>query len=247
MAVSPSPRNFPGDADFAISFWFTRTQCTVPSGDEYLYSQRQSWTGSRARGGGREDEGAEIDLRIACQTDGETTISSQQIAGAVLRVALRDNSGKEAQFDVPLSAELTGGYVDDMWAHFILSVSATGNNYGRWYSSKLNTFISHNSALGRAPALIVPTRIHRCPHVCRRIGGVLVSIWIPGAVQGPAIEHRLSQPITVSRIQSAWQFRHERGCNRTPAIRYRSRSCSWPHLPRVLAGRIHAQCRWCRC
>lgn len=62
MAVSPAPRGFPGDDDFTISFWFTRTQCTVPAGDEYLYSQRQSWTGSRGRRGRTEDQGAEIDL-----------------------------------------------------------------------------------------------------------------------------------------------------------------------------------------
>jgi hypothetical protein len=51
----------------------------VPNGDEYLYSQRQSWTGSwGGRSGSVEDQGAEIDLRIACQTRGsETTISSK--------------------------------------------------------------------------------------------------------------------------------------------------------------------------
>jgi hypothetical protein len=31
MAISPTPRGF-NSRDFSISFWFTRTQCTVPGG-----------------------------------------------------------------------------------------------------------------------------------------------------------------------------------------------------------------------
>ena len=134
MAVSPAPWRFPG-REFSISFWFTRTQCTVPGGDEYLFSQRQSWAGSRGRRGGTDDQGATIDLAIGCRDNRDTTITARsdgnggisgQVSGAVLRVMLQDNSGKQASFDVPLSTELTGGYVDDYWAHFILSVSSTG-------------------------------------------------------------------------------------------------------------------------
>lgn len=125
MAISPAPRGLT-DRDFSISFWFTRTQCTVPGGDEYLYSQRQSWAGSRGRRGSTDDQGATIDLAIACRDGRDTTISTRSVAGAVIRVVLRDNAGKQATFDVPLSTELTGGYVDDYWAHFILSVTSTG-------------------------------------------------------------------------------------------------------------------------
>ena len=131
MAISPAPRRFT-DRDFSISFWFTRTQCTVPGGDEYLYSQRQSWAGSRGRRGGTDDRGTTIDLAIACRDGQDTTIAARsdgqsgQVAGAVIRVNLRDAAGKQASFDVPLSTELTGGYVDDYWAHFIISVTSTG-------------------------------------------------------------------------------------------------------------------------
>ncbi len=134
LAVSPAPRRFPG-REFSISFWFTRTQCTVPGGDEYLYSQRQSWAGSRGRRGGTDDQGTTIDLAIGCRDSRDSTITARsdgnggvtgQVNGAVLRVMLQDTSGKQASFDVPLSTELTGGYVDDYWAHFILSVSSTG-------------------------------------------------------------------------------------------------------------------------
>ena len=42
MAISPAPA-YTDDASFTIAFWYTRSQCTIPSGYEYLYSQRRSW------------------------------------------------------------------------------------------------------------------------------------------------------------------------------------------------------------
>ena len=123
MAISPAPRTYTLRGQFTISFWFTRTECTIPSGYEYLFSQRQSWAG----GNGRTDLGAQIDLSVGCQSDADTTIGdSSEIHGPVLRVSLRDSLSTRASFDVPLSAERTGGAVDEMWAHLILSVTPTG-------------------------------------------------------------------------------------------------------------------------
>ena len=124
MAISPAPRTYTLRGSFTISFWFTRTECTIPSGYEYLFSQRQSWAG----GNGRTDHGAHILISVGCQSDTDATVGadSSDIEGPVLRVSLRDSLGTNANFDVPLVAELTGGAVDEMWAHLILAVTPTG-------------------------------------------------------------------------------------------------------------------------
>lgn len=125
MAISPVPTDYTNRGSFTISFWFTRTECTVPSGYEYLFSQRQSWAG----GNDRTDHGAQIDLLVGCQANVDTvaSIDASEIEGPVLRVSLRDSLDTRANFDVPLlSTELTGGAVSELWAHLILAIDSTG-------------------------------------------------------------------------------------------------------------------------
>ena len=122
MAISPAPQ-YTDDGTFTISFWFTRTQCTIPGRYETLYSQHQSWiTG--------EDAGAQIDLVIGCGEESEEDlVDGSTISGAVIRARLTDNDGTRASFDIPLTAERLaekGGFVSDMWAHVVLSVGRTG-------------------------------------------------------------------------------------------------------------------------
>jgi hypothetical protein len=122
MAISPAP-SYTDDGTFTISFWYTRTQCTIPGSYETLYSQHQSWiTG--------EDAGARVDLVIGCgQRSEEDSVDGSTIEGNVIRASLRDNDGTRASFDIPLTAERMaeeGGFVSDMWAHFVLSVGRTG-------------------------------------------------------------------------------------------------------------------------
>jgi hypothetical protein len=98
MAISPAP-SYTDDGTFTISFWYTRTQCTIPGSYETLYSQRQSWiTG--------EDQGAQVELVIGCgQRSEENVVDGSTISGAVIRASLRDNDGTRASFDIPLTAE----------------------------------------------------------------------------------------------------------------------------------------------
>ena len=122
MAISPAP-SYTDDGTFTISFWYTRTQCTIPGSYESLYSQRQSWiTG--------EDMGAQVDLVIGCgQRSEEDAVDGSTIDGNVIRASLRDNDGTRATFDIPLTAERMaeqGGDFSDMWAHFVFSVGRTG-------------------------------------------------------------------------------------------------------------------------
>ena len=80
MAISPAPQ-YTDDGTFSISFWYTRTQCTVPGSYEALYSQHQSWVTGAV--GSRGSVGASIDLTIGCgsSTD-EDSLDGSTIAGS---------------------------------------------------------------------------------------------------------------------------------------------------------------------
>ena len=98
MAISPAPQ-YTDDGTFTISFWYTRTQCTIPGSYETLYSQHQSWVTG-------EDAGAQVDLVIGCgQRSEEDLVDGSTISGNVIRATLRDNDGTRASFDIPLTAE----------------------------------------------------------------------------------------------------------------------------------------------
>ena len=127
LAIQPAP-TYTDDSTFTISFWYTRTQCSIPGRYETLYSQHQSWVTGAV--GSRESVGSAIDLVIGCNdSDDDQMLTGQQIPGAVIRASLRDNDGNRAGFEIPLLLErdaMEGGFVSDMWAHFVLTVTTTG-------------------------------------------------------------------------------------------------------------------------
>ena len=93
---------------FTISFWFTKTECTVPGYFEYLY-QHKPPTDTSWRSGPR------VEMMIGCPNFYTTqSLSGVNIPGAAVRVAMRDDDGAEANFAIPLTAEARGGYVSDM-------------------------------------------------------------------------------------------------------------------------------------
>ena len=103
------------DADFSISMWFTRRECTERGRLEMLYAHTDaSGDGSWWRG-----TASHIHIYIGCAQQGDHST----LDGDIVRTSMADREGNRMSFDWPIAAELSGGLVNNMWVHMILSVS----------------------------------------------------------------------------------------------------------------------------
>ena len=101
------------DGDFSISMWFTRKECTSAGRLEMLYAHDTDSNGYWWGG----DE-SNIHIYIGCAEQG----THSTLDGDIVRTLLADRAGNRVSFDWPVSAELTGGLVNNMWVHMVLSV-----------------------------------------------------------------------------------------------------------------------------
>jgi hypothetical protein len=111
-------QNLMSRGDFTVSFWMTKTECTVPGWFERVYTHRSA---TYERGGPR------VYMEIGCpEFYTSSAMTGSEIQGPVIRTRIRDDNGNRAEFDVPMSVELRGGYVTDMWVQIIMGVSPIG-------------------------------------------------------------------------------------------------------------------------
>lgn len=102
------------DGSFSISMWFTKRECTDQGRLEMLYAHTESSDGSWWSG-----ETSHIHVYIGCSEQG----THSTLDGDIVRTSMADREGNRLSFDWPIAAERSGGLVNNMWVHMILSVS----------------------------------------------------------------------------------------------------------------------------